>query len=247
MADAGVRPGDPVLEVGAGLGSLTVALADAGAEVVALEFDRSLAPALREVLGARPNVRLEFGDALRLDLASLLDDRAWACVSNLPYATAVPIVLRMLESLPQVRSYLLMVQREVGERLVARPGGRAYGAVSVRVAYRADAALVRRVPATVFWPRPRVESVLVRLTPRSPDGSVSETALFRLVEEGFAERRKTMRSALRRLGLSAREAADLLAARGLERDVRAERLGLDELAGLAADLVARGVLEDSRP
>ncbi len=236
-----------MLEIGAGLGSLTVALAEAGAEVVAVEFDRSLAPALREVLGGRPNARLEFGDALRLDLASLLDDRAWACVSNLPYATAVPIVLRMLRTLPQVRSYLLMVQREVGERIVARPGERAYGAVSVRVAYRADAALVRRVPATVFWPRPRVESVLLRLSPKPPNGAVPEAALFRLVEEGFAERRKTVANALRRLGLAAREAADLLAARGLARDVRAERLGLGEFVRLAEELVARGVLGGSVP
>jgi 16S rRNA (adenine1518-N6/adenine1519-N6)-dimethyltransferase len=236
-----------VLEIGAGLGSLTVALADAGAEVVAVEFDRSLAPALREVVGPRANVRLEFGDALRLDLASLLDRGDWVCVSNLPYNAAVPIVMRMLEGLRQVRSYLVMMQREVGERIVARPGERAYGAVSVRVAYRADATLVRRVPATVFWPQPKVESVLLRLVPKTPDGSVPERALFRLVEVGFAQRRKTVVNALRRLGLSAREAADLLAAHGLARDARAERLGLEEFAHLAADLVDRGVLGETHP
>jgi len=155
-------------------------------------------------------------------------------VSNLPYNVAVPLVAGMLEGVPQIGSFLVMVQREVGERLAAAPGDEAYGAVSVRVAYRAEASLARRVPATVFWPRPGVDSVLVRLVRRAePPVAADPERLFRLVEEGFAERRKTMRNALRRLGLSAAEAGEALTRCGLAPDVRAERLSLEDFARLA--------------
>ena len=240
-----MRPGDRVLEIGAGLGSLTAALAEAGAEVLGVEFDRSLGPALREVLKPYPNVRLEFGDALRMEWDPLLGDEQWRMVSNLPYSVAVPILVQMLEGAPQVRSYLAMIQREVGERLVAGPGDAAYGAVSVRIAYRAETALVRRVPPTVFWPRPKVESVLVRLTPQRPPVDVAATALFRVVDEGFAERRKTMKNALRRLGLHASDAARFMEICDLSPDARAETLGLGEFARLAGALVLEGVLPGS--
>ena len=162
---SGVGPGQRVVEIGAGLGSLTLALAEAGASVTAVEIDRHVLPVLRaqvEPVG----VRVVEADALTLDWPGLLDgppsDR-WSMVSNLPYNMAVPLVVRVLEEAPRVASLLVMVQREVGERLVARVGDDAYGAVSVKVAYWATSALVGRVPASVFIPRPRVESVLVRL------------------------------------------------------------------------------------
>ena len=162
---SGVGPGQRVVEIGAGLGSLTLALAEAGASVTAVEIDRHVLPVLRaqvEPVG----VRVVEADALTLDWPGLLDgppsDR-WSMVSNLPYNMAVPLVVRVLEEAPRVVSLLVMVQREVGERLVARVGDDAYGAVSVKVAYWATSALVGRVPASVFIPRPRVESVLVRL------------------------------------------------------------------------------------
>jgi 16S rRNA (adenine1518-N6/adenine1519-N6)-dimethyltransferase len=242
-----VGPGDHVLEIGAGLGSLTAALAESGADVLAVEFDRSLRPALREVLEPYSNVRLEFGNALRMSWDSLLDGDGWRMVSNLPYNVAVPIVMRMLEGSPQICSYLAMVQREVGERLVAKPGDEGYGAVSVRVAYRAESAVVRRVPPTVFWPRPKVESMLVRLTPRRPTVDVDSTALFRVVDAGFAERRKTMRNALRRLGLDVSNAVSLMRACDLSPDARAEALGLADFARLATALVREGVLTGSSP
>ncbi len=174
---ADIAPGRRVVEVGAGLGSLTLALAETGASVIAVEVDRYVLPVLRsqvEPLG----VRVVEGDALRLDWDELLvgpppgggpaDDRPWALVANLPYNVAVPVVIRVLEEAPQVSSLLVMVQREVGERLAARAGDEAYGAVSVKVAYWATAAVVGRVSASVFIPMPRVESVLVRLD-RRPD------------------------------------------------------------------------------
>ena len=242
MADAGIGEGDRVLEVGPGLGSLTVALAATGAEVLAVELDRALVPALQEVLAPFPRVRLEVGDALRMDWDAALPAGDWRMVSNLPYNVAVPLLMDMLDRAPRISEYLVMVQREVGERLTAQPGEDAYGAASVRVAYRARAELVRRVPADVFWPRPKVESVTVRLTPRPAPVDVDRAALFRVVDEGFAERRKTMRNALRRLGLDGPSAERVLADNGLEPDVRAERLGLPEFARIAEALRREGVL-----
>jgi 16S rRNA (adenine1518-N6/adenine1519-N6)-dimethyltransferase len=201
---------------------------------VAVELDRTLLPALREVIAPWPRVTILEADAMRVDWAIALPGDGWKMVSNLPYNVAVPLVVGMLEEVPGIHTYLVMVQREVGERLVARPGEPAYGAVSVRVAYRAEGALARRVPASVFWPRPSVDSVLVRLERRAEAPVETDPArLFRVVDEGFAERRKTMRNALRRLGLSAADAAAALARCGLEPNVRAERLTLHEFAQLA--------------
>jgi len=132
------------------------------------------------------------------------------------------------------------VQREVGERLVACAGEEAYGAVSVRVAYRADARVIRRVPAEVFWPRPKVDSVLVRLEPRPPTIEVQPAALFAVVDQGFAERRKTMANALRRLGQDGEGAAAVLRSLDLDPSVRAERLGLDAFAAIAEAMLERG-------
>ena len=240
MADAGVGPDDRVLEVGAGLGSLTVALADAGCRVSALEVDPRVAEVLREVVAGYPNVDVRVQDAMRADWASLLGGGSWAMVSNLPYNVSVPLLLELLQTVPAIERYLVMVQREVGERLVADPDAEAYGAVSVRVAYRADARVVRRVPSDVFWPRPNVDSVLVRIDPRPSDVDVDPTALFAVVDEGFAERRKTMANALRRLGLPADRAAGVLREAGLEPKTRAERLSLDDFARVAAAMLDRG-------
>jgi 16S rRNA (adenine1518-N6/adenine1519-N6)-dimethyltransferase len=224
------------VEVGAGLGSLTVALAAAGGDVVAIEADRSLVPALREAVGGLP-VRVVEADALRLDWGEVLPGGPWRMVSNLPYNVAVPVLFRMLDEAPQVVDYLVMVQREVGERLAAGPGTPAYGAASARLAYLADVRTLRRVPASVFWPAPKVDSVLVRIVPRDPPVAVPREGLFRVIEAGFAQRRKTMRNALVRLGLPASRAAEVLRACGLAADVRAEQLGLAELACLAEAVV----------
>ena len=240
MTDAGVAEGDRVLEVGAGLGSLTVPLAEAGCRVLAIEVDPRLSEALHEVVAGAANVRIEVADAMGLDWPATLGAGRWAMVSNLPYNVSVPLVLELLDSAPTIDRYLVMVQREVGQRLVAGPGDAGYGAVSVRVAYRADARAVRRVPADVFWPRPKVDSVLVRLDVRPPPVDVSREAVFAVVDEGFAERRKTMANALRRLGLDAADAADVLRAADLDPSTRAERLGLDGFARIAETMLERG-------
>jgi 16S rRNA (adenine1518-N6/adenine1519-N6)-dimethyltransferase len=225
-----------VLEVGAGFGSITLALAEAGCGVLALEFDRAIVPALHEVTAAFPEVRVEQVDAMRADWDRLLPGEPWAMVSNLPYNISVPVVVELLERAPQVTRYLVMVQREVGERFAASPGDEGYGVVSVRVAYRATAEIVRRVPADVFWPRPNVDSALVRLVPHPPPVSADPGALFRVVEEGFAERRKTMTNALRRLGLGPDEAKAALREAGIDPAVRAEELDLSDFARITATL-----------
>jgi 16S rRNA (adenine1518-N6/adenine1519-N6)-dimethyltransferase len=234
--------------VGAGLGSLTVALAATGARVVAIESDRRLAPALEEVAhgsgrGGGPTVGeidVVVADAMAMDWSSVLGEHRWAMVSNLPYNVATPLLLDMLRSAPGIDRYLVMVQREVGERLAASAGDEYFGAVSLKVAYRARAEVLRPVPATVFWPRPGVESVLVRLTPRTPPVDVDAEHLFRVVEEGFAERRKTMRNALRRLGLGTSAAGDALERAGLDPRERAERIDLEGFARLTNALREAG-------
>jgi 16S rRNA (adenine1518-N6/adenine1519-N6)-dimethyltransferase len=237
-ADAAIGPGDRVVEIGAGLGSLTRALAEAGADVVALEADRSLLPALEESVSGLDRVRVIHADAMDFGWVSELRGDGWTLAANLPYNLATPLVLETLRRARAIRRMLVMVQREVGERLVAGPGDDAYGAPSVRVTYRAEASLVRRVPPSVFWPRPKVESVVVRLIRRGrPAVDVSEGRLWRIVDAGFAERRKTMRNAVRRLGVVDAEGADeILRAAGVEPSARAETLSLHDFARVATAL-----------
>jgi 16S rRNA (adenine1518-N6/adenine1519-N6)-dimethyltransferase len=223
---AEVGPGDRVVEVGPGLGSLTVALADTGAEVVAVEVDRFLVPALEETLDGRSNVRIHVADAVLVEWGDLLGGGPWVMVANLPYNVAVPIVMRALDEVPGITRFLVMVQREVGERLAARPGDPDYGGVSVRVAYHCHAEVIRRVAPTVFWPKPAVDSVLVSLVRRPPPADVDEDALWRVVRESFAQRRKTLRNAVIRLGVSPGDAERLLEEAGIRGSTRAEQLDL---------------------
>ncbi len=232
VALAGVSPGDAVLEIGPGLGSLTLALVERGAHVLAVELDPRLAEVVREVVSG--DLDVEVGDAMTMDLAALLASRPeWSCVSNLPYNVAVPVVVRLLENAPAVGQILVMVQREVGERLAAGPGDSEYGAVSVKVAYYAEAELVGAVPPTVFVPRPKVDSALVAMRRRAePPVSVpSEPALFELVRAGFAQRRKMLRRSLQ--PVLGERAAPVLEAAGISPTARAEVLGLEQWAALA--------------
>jgi 16S rRNA (adenine1518-N6/adenine1519-N6)-dimethyltransferase len=228
---AGVGPGDRVVEIGAGLGSLTLALAETGASVTAIEVDSGLVPALRSVVEP-VGVTVVEGDALRLDWASLLGGNGWILVANLPYNVATPLVADLLDGVPAIARMLVMVQREVAERLAAGPGDDAYGAVSVKVAYWATAKVVGRVPATVFHPVPNVESALVRIDRRpapavGPD--VDPEWLFRLVRAGFGQRRKMLRRSL-----AALVPAEAFVAAGIRPEARAEELGVEEWGRLAA-------------
>ncbi|MCU1451640.1 MAG: rsmA [Acidimicrobiales bacterium] len=228
---AGVGPGDRVIEVGAGLGSLTLALAETGASVTAVEADRHLAPVLRSVVEGRDvDVEVVEGDAMHLDWPALLGDHAWVLVANLPYNIATPLVLDLLEQAPGITRMLVMVQREVAERLAAGAGDPSRGGVSVKAEYFASRKVVGRVPASVFVPRPRVESALVRLDRHArPPVDVDRSQLFRLVETGFGQRRKMLRRSL-----SAVVTPECFAVAEVAPEARPEELDLDAWARLTA-------------
>ncbi len=230
---ARVGPGDPVVEVGAGLGSLTLALAERGADVLAVEVDAGLADALREVVADVPNVRVVHADAMRLDWEALLGGvGGWVLVANLPYNVATPLIADLLDQVPAIERMLVLVQREVAERLAARPGTHAYGAVSVKVAFWAEAHIVGDVPASVFVPRPNVESALVELV-RHPPPAIEPSPLFELVRAAFGQRRKMLRRSL-----SGRVTAEQFAAAGVAPTARPEDLGLEEWVRLTAAVAA---------
>jgi 16S rRNA (adenine1518-N6/adenine1519-N6)-dimethyltransferase len=245
---AGVGPGDRVLEVGPGVGSLTVALAEAvtpGGEVLALELDRHLLPVLGDVVGDLAAVRVVQGDALTVDYDALLDRPGpWTMVSNLPYNVATPLLARLLDEVPQLVTLSVMVQKEVAERLAAPPGTPACGAISVKVAYHSTAAVVGVVPPTVVVPRPRVDSAIARFERRAapPVDVPSAPALFALARAGFGQRRKTLRQALRPVLGSNAEA--VLASAGIPTMTRAEALTLDEWAALARAAAPSGVPDE---
>lgn len=226
---AAVGPGDAVVEIGAGFGSLTLALADTGASVTAIEIDRFITPVLRTLVEPR-GVRVVQGDARAVDWPSLLEARSAVLVANLPYNIATPLLLDLLRDVPLIERMLVMVQREVGERLAASVGDQAYGAVSVKVRYYAEASVVGRVPAAVFLPEPKVESTLVRVVRRPLHGvtDIDREWLFTLVNAGFNQRRKMLRRSLSTLVDAA-----AFASAGVRPEARAEELDIDQWIALA--------------
>jgi 16S rRNA (adenine1518-N6/adenine1519-N6)-dimethyltransferase len=230
---SGVGPHQPVVEIGAGLGSLTLALAETGADVTAVEVDPALVPVLREVVAHLPNVSVVEADAMTLDWDGLLGERTgWTLVANLPYNIGTPLVCDLLDGVPAISRMLVMVQREVAERLAAPPGSRQYGAVSVKVAYWASARLVGTVPASVFVPRPNVESALVEIVRRPPPDAAPE-ALFELVRTAFGQRRKMLRRSLAGLVTT-----DQFAAADVAPDNRPEQLSVDDWCRLVTEVHA---------
>jgi 16S rRNA (adenine1518-N6/adenine1519-N6)-dimethyltransferase len=228
---------DTILEIGPGLGSLTVVLADTAKRVVAVEIDAIVTEALREVVAGAPNVEVVLGDALEIDLVDVLGGPA-RLVANLPYNVATHVLLRVLDDVPDVRGGLVMVQREVGERWTAEPGSRAYGAVSVHIAFHAEARIVGAVPASVFLPPPEVESVLVAFERRStPPVDVDEPgAFFAFIRAVFGHRRKTLRNSLQAGGYPRAAVEDAVSSTAIDGGVRPERLSIHELASLHAAL-----------
>jgi 16S rRNA (adenine1518-N6/adenine1519-N6)-dimethyltransferase len=234
---AGVSQGDLVIEVGPGLGALTLALHGAGAEVVAIEQDRALEPALAEVA---PALEVVWGDAMKVDVRRLLRGRHANVVANLPYQIATPLILSWLVAAPRIGSYTVMAQREVGERLAAVPGSDAYGAVSAKVAYLATARVAARVSRRVFLPMPDVESVVVRIDRRArPEVAGGRARIFAVIEAGFAQRRKTIRRALRGGGWPATAVEVALGRAGIAGEARAETLSIGQFGALARALPPR--------
>lgn len=227
---AEVGPGSRVVEIGAGLGSLTLALAETGATVLAVEVDHGVVPLLREVTAPHPDVTVVEGDAMRLDWDALLgghDD--WVLVANLPYNVATPLVCDLLDGVPGIRRMLVMVQLEAAERFCAAPRTPQYGAVTVKVAYWATARVAGVVPASVFVPRPNVESALADIRRRdTPATEAPPDELFALVRTAFQQRRKMLRRSL--AGVVAPAAFD---AAGIDPTRRPEELDVTEWGRLA--------------
>ncbi|GIF70551.1 16S rRNA (adenine(1518)-N(6)/adenine(1519)-N(6))-dimethyltransferase RsmA [Asanoa siamensis] len=238
VAAADLGPDETVVEVGPGLGSLTLGLLAAGARVHAVEIDPVLAAALAETAAQRgaPDGRLTVhaADALRIT-ADALRPAPTALVANLPYNVAVPVVLHLLAELPSLRHGLVMVQKEVADRLVAGPGGKVYGVPSVKLAWYAAARSAGRVPPSVFWPVPNVDSGLVAFTRREPPrADVPRADVFRVVDAAFAQRRKTLRAALAGWAGGADRAARVLVAAGVDPGARGESLPVEAFADIAA-------------
>jgi 16S rRNA (adenine1518-N6/adenine1519-N6)-dimethyltransferase len=228
---AAVGPGDSVLEVGPGLGALTRELAGRAREVVAVELDRKLLPVLEKTLAGLDNVRLVNADALRFDLGEM--PHGSLMVANLPYNVGTAVMVRALESM-RFKRLVVLVQKEVAQRLVAPPGGESYGYLSLVVGHFAVAEIVRDVPSTAFLPAPEVTSSVVRITcdlTASPD-----PGLFALVEASFKHRRKTLKKNLVMAGYAAAAIEAALGALGIAPKARAETLSLAEFRELRSQL-----------
>jgi 16S rRNA (adenine1518-N6/adenine1519-N6)-dimethyltransferase len=231
---AGVGATDSVLEIGAGLGSLTLELARVARSVTAIEVDARIVPALREVLAGAENVEVVNGDALAVELGSF---GATHVVANLPYNIAAPVVLRILETAPSIRRLTVMTQKEVGERLAAPPGSKTYGAPSVLVAYWGAARVAAPVSRRAFYPEPNVDSVVVVVDRRDELPDVDRATLFAVIKASFSQRRKTMRNSLADVSGSTSSAEAALAAAGVDPMARPEQLDLDAFVEVASQLV----------
>jgi 16S rRNA (adenine1518-N6/adenine1519-N6)-dimethyltransferase len=231
---ADLQPDDVVLEVGGGLGVLSEYLAEHAGHVHVVEIDRKLEAPLEEALAPHPNTTLHFADAVKLDL-SALDPEPTKVVANLPYGVAATTILRTLEELPRVTTWVAMVQKEVGERLAAKPSTPAYGAPSVLAQLSADVKVLRSVSRTVFYPVPNVDSVLVGLRRAAP---AAPADLRRLVQHGFAHRRKALARSLALAGHDRDAVRAALERIGKPADARAETLGPADWRALHAELHA---------
>lgn len=232
VATAALRPDEVVVEVGPGLGSLTLGLLPAAAHVHAIEIDDKLAAALPETTGHPANLTVHHADAL---LVRQLTPPPTALVANLPYNIAVPVLLHLLIALPTLHHGLIMVQKEVADRLTAPPGNKIYGVPSVKLAWFAASRQAGRVPAAVFWPVPNVESGLVGFTRHDPPRSdVPRTEVFAAIDAAFAQRRKTLRAALAGWAGGTGAAERLLTQAGIDPGARGEQLDVRAFANLAA-------------
>ena len=234
---ADITSDTPVVEIGAGLGSLTLALAETGAAVTAVEIDKYLIYELRHNVRPHSNVTVEHADAMKIDWHALLPaaEGPYVLVANLPYNVATPLVADLLDGVPQIGRMIVMVQKEVGERLAAHVGDDAYGAVSVKMAYWGDARMVGLVGPSVFVPQPNVDSAVVRIdrwpAPAVDPALVSHERLFTVVRAGFAHRRKMLRGCLS--GVVAPGAFEIA---GVAPTARAEELTVAEFVRLAGAL-----------
>ena len=240
VAASGITPDDVVLEIGPGLGSLTLGLLEVARAVHVVEIESSLARRLPRTVADRlpaASERLHVVEADALTVTDLPDPQPTAVVANLPYNVSVPVLLHVLALWPSIRTGLVMVQLEVADRLVAPPGSKVYGVPSVKLAWYADAARVGTVPPTVFWPVPNVDSGLVRMVRRDPPATTAtRQQVFTVVDAAFAQRRKMLRGALAGLFGSSAAASEALEAAGVDPQARGEVIDVAAFARIAEQL-----------
>jgi len=236
-----LKPGDKVLEIGAGLGALTRSLADSALSVTAVEIDHLLEPILRETLADKPNVRIVYEDFLKLDLPAILDEAfgpgPGVVVANIPFYITTPILELLLEHKPRIKRIVLLVQQEFAQRMIASPGTKAYGSMSIFAQYHARVEIVTSVSRNCFLPSPEVDSAAIRFTPVSP-GTVEvkdEARFFQIVHAAFQQRRKTLSNTLvaGRIVPNRESADSVLVALGIDTTRRGETLSLEEFAQLS--------------
>ena len=232
---AELTPGEPVLEVGPGIGTLTQGLAQSGADVTAIELDRRLLEVLDTTLASYDNVRIIHGDVLKLDVPSIMNHKPFKVVANLPYYITTPIIMSLLESKLPIERLVVMVQKEVALRMVAKPGTKDYGALSVAVQYYTQPDIVLDVPPKSFLPAPAVTSSVIRcvLRDKPPVDVIDEKLFFRVVKAGFAQRRKTFSNTMKTTGLSKDRIEELLAKANIDGQRRGETFTLQEFADVA--------------
>ena len=232
---AELTPGEPVLEVGPGIGTLTQGLAQSGADVTAIELDRRLLEVLDTTLASYDNVRIIHGDVLKLDVPSIMNHKLFKVVANLPYYITTPIIMSLLESKLPIERLVVMVQKEVALRMVAKPGTKDYGALSVAVQYYTEPDIVLDVPPQSFLPAPAVTSSVIRcvLRDKPPVDVIDEKLFFRVVKAGFAQRRKTFANTMKTTGLSKDRIEELLAKANIDGQRRGETFTLQEFADVA--------------
>ena len=232
---AELTPGEPVLEVGPGIGTLTQGLAQSGADVTAIELDRRLLEVLDTTLASYDNVRIVHGDVLKLDVATIMNHKPFKVVANLPYYITTPIIMSLLESKLPIERLVVMVQKEVALRMVAQPGTKDYGALSVAVQYYTEPDIVLDVPPKSFLPAPAVTSSVIRcvLRDKPPVDVIDEKLFFHVVKAGFAQRRKTFANTMKTTGLSKDRIEELLEKANIDGQRRGETFTLQEFADVA--------------
>lgn len=232
---AELTPGEPVLEVGPGIGTLTQGLAQSGADVTAIELDRRLLEVLDTTLASYDNVRIVHGDVLKLDVPTIMNHKPFKVVANLPYYITTPIIMSLLESKLPIERLVVMVQKEVALRMVAQPGTKDYGALSVAVQYYTEPDIVLDVPPKSFLPAPAVTSSVIRcvLRDKPPVDVIDEKLFFRVVKAGFVQRRKTFANTMKTTGLSKDRIEELLAKANIDGQRRGETFTLQEFADVA--------------
>ncbi len=233
---AGLTKNDEVLEIGAGLGTLTAYLAERAKRVVAIEMDKRLFEKLNASLDHLPNLELIMGDVLRINIRGLFIGNKMKVISNLPYSISSPILIKLLENRDIFSLVVIMIQREVGERITAGPGGRDYGSISVLLQTFFDISIELSVPPEAFWPRPKVDSVVLKLNPlRNPRTKIRDVGLFeKVVRASFSSRRKILANSLRSL-FPKDEAEGILKSAEIDRKRRAETLSIEEFGRLTEE------------